>query len=236
MATVSKPPKICAYCGRTDELTKDHVPPKTIFGKPRPTDLITVVACRECNNANSMDEEYFRLKLCMGEQVGDDAVARNNREVVFRSLTRSQASRLKKSFIADTHRVELRTPSGIYTGTSFAFDVDLERIFRVVAKIVRGLYFHETGRRLDSGYDVDIHSDDTLRDEPAEILDWVRENILNPLANHSPTVIGGGTFLYRFHITEEDPFVSIWAFTFYQRMAFLGLTGLAETKGQLRSP
>jgi hypothetical protein len=40
--------------------------------------------------------------------------------------------------------------------------VDLKRVFRVVERTVRGLFFEETRRRLDPAYDVRVQSNDTL--------------------------------------------------------------------------
>lgn len=41
--------QLCCYCGVRKATTKDHIPPKSIFNKPRPCDLITVPYCFECN-------------------------------------------------------------------------------------------------------------------------------------------------------------------------------------------
>lgn len=49
----------CFNCGAPSE-TRDHVPPKGVFPAPRPKQLITVPACRKCNNSTKLDDEYFR--------------------------------------------------------------------------------------------------------------------------------------------------------------------------------
>lgn len=56
---------VCCYCGIKRATTKDHVPPKAIFTKPRPSDLITVPCCFECNNAASVSDEKFKAYLGM---------------------------------------------------------------------------------------------------------------------------------------------------------------------------
>jgi len=40
---------ICVYCGKKLPLTKDHIPPKNLYSKPRPSNLITVPCCEKCN-------------------------------------------------------------------------------------------------------------------------------------------------------------------------------------------
>lgn len=217
--------KGCVYCGSFDNVTDDHVPPRNVFSKPRPNNLITVPACQNCNSSASKDDEYFRLKLCMSEQVGDHPGAKVNRDIVFRSLNRIEALGLRKSFLSDIRMVQPRTQAGLYLGKKFAFDVDLQRIHRVVERTVRGLFFHETGQRLCPEYDVAIHSNDTLSENSANFLEELRKTILLPLAQIPPKVIGDEVFMYRFHVTQEDPFVSVWALTFYQSVPFLALTG-----------
>jgi hypothetical protein len=54
-------PVACAYCGSTSELTDDHIPPKNLFPKPRPENIITVKACKICVKDTSKDDEYFRM-------------------------------------------------------------------------------------------------------------------------------------------------------------------------------
>lgn len=218
----------CIYCGGQRELTNDHVPPKNLFPKPRPSNLITVPACTLCHSSTSKDDEYFRLKLCMSENVGDHPDADINRETILRSLNREQATGLKQSFFADIRKVQRKTNSGLYLRDTLAFNVDLERIFRVVIRTTRGLYYYEVGKRLNPNYDVDVHSDDTLINEPADVLENLEKNIIVPLFQKSPKVLGNDIFMYRYHITDEDPNFTVWALTFYGRVSFLVFTGPHE--------
>lgn len=217
--------KVCVFCGETNNVTDDHVPPKNIFPPPRPNNLITVPACIKCNSIISKDEEYFRLKLCMNQEVGDHPDAKRNREIIFRSLYRQEAKGLRNSFMKDTRKVQLKTPGGLYLDKRYIFDVDTERIFRVVKKIIRGLYYHETGNRLDNNCEVDVHSNDTLSDNSPEILQDLQNKILIPLSNKTPTIIGRQTFSYRFHIADENSYFSVWILTFYGNVNFLSFTG-----------
>jgi hypothetical protein len=54
----------CVYCGATENLTEDHVPPQCLFPKPRPR-LIKVPACKACHAPTSKDDEYFRMGVCI---------------------------------------------------------------------------------------------------------------------------------------------------------------------------
>src|SRR6266446_2126634 len=53
----------CYLCGATDRLTRDHIPPKGLFPRPRPSNLHTLPCCEPCNNRASADDEYFRLAV-----------------------------------------------------------------------------------------------------------------------------------------------------------------------------
>lgn len=60
----------CAICGKEEATTSDHIPPRGIFPKPRPSNLITVPTCFRCNHAGSKYDERFRVYLNM--EVGVD--------------------------------------------------------------------------------------------------------------------------------------------------------------------
>lgn len=53
--------KNCYLCNLTENLTKDHIPPKNLFPSPKPTDLITVWCCKKCNEKFSLIDESFRV-------------------------------------------------------------------------------------------------------------------------------------------------------------------------------
>jgi hypothetical protein len=53
--------KLCIYCQKNEATTVDHVPPKAMFPKPRPANLITVPCCDPCNKSFKNDDEYFLI-------------------------------------------------------------------------------------------------------------------------------------------------------------------------------
>ena len=100
-------------------------------------------------------------------------------------------------------------------------NVDLTRIFRVVERTVRGLYFHETGRRLAG--QVLVHSDDTLGGFSPDVLETFDNTIIQPLSLVQPKVIGSETFSYRYALTEIEH-ASAWRLTFYGGVPFLAMS------------
>lgn len=151
-----------------------------------------------------------------------------------RSLEKPEAGGLRRMVAKDLRRVEVWTPAGLFLGNRTGYDVDMVRIYRVVARTVRGLFFHEIRSRLDDDFDVEVFCDDRLNQEPPEVLQQLKDTIIHPLAGVQPVVIGDGVFMYRHLITPDNPDASAWALTFYQGKSFLALTGPKEPTVQER--
>jgi len=221
---------LCCYCRTSPAVSSDHVPPKTLFAKPRPSTLITVPACRGCHSGSwSKDDEYFRLVVALSEQTGANPEARRARESALRSLSRHQARGLRISFLSETSTVSLRSAAGLHLGRGLVYTVDLPRVFRVVERVVRGLHYHETGASLPAEHDVVVASDETLSSLPAEELAEYRMTIIEPLAQVPRTILADRVFWYRVaRVAQGAHELSVWALTFYASITFLALTGPAE--------
>jgi hypothetical protein len=194
-----------------------------LFPKPRPQ-LITVPACKRCHSPTHNDDGYFYQRVCINADAGGHPDAKRNLRPIMNSLQRPQFQGMAKTLMKDLREVWLRTPSGIYTERAQAFDVDLNRIFRVVERTVRGLFFAETKKRLDPAYCVRVESNDTLSRQAPDLLEHITRTILTPLSLRPAKVIGNEVFVYRYAITAEDPNASAWALTFYGNVPFLATT------------
>jgi hypothetical protein len=170
-----------------------------------------------------MDDEYFRLCLCMKEETGGHPDAKANLPTIFRSLNRPEAEGFKRAVLQSSFVVPQITPSGLYIGQRSGFNVDLTRLFRVVERTVRGLYFHETGKRIVRKYGVQVISDDSLRSTPRKHVRELQDTIVTPLAHTRAKVIGTA-FSYRFQIMPKPP-ISAWGLTFYNAVSFVALIG-----------
>jgi hypothetical protein len=138
-------PKRCYVCGKTAEetpegkLTKDHLPPKNLFPKPRPANLITVPCCYSCNNSAHNDDEYFRIAVsCMynadkiGKQLWKDKVVGST---VRKRRLRTSLDKLNASF----KRIALITPQGIEDAVEGALQA--APVKRVLLRITKGLLY-----------------------------------------------------------------------------------------------
>jgi hypothetical protein len=213
---------ICVYCGRRRRLTRDHIPPKNLFPKPLPVDLITVPSCTECNNEAAKDDEYFRMVVVMREDAGRHLEAQRAWGTVFRSLQRPEAVGLKTSLLRSLRPVSLRSPSGLYLGYKPGYTVDLDRLNRVATRIVKGLFFHERGYRLP-----DTHRAFGLVDPrliPDEQGVKSTATVLAALQTQQARTVGNGVFSYKFLFTEDESDSSVWLMSFYENLFAIGVT------------
>ena len=114
----------CAFCRGVIE-TRDHVPSRIFLDEPLPADLPVVPACLRCNNGISADEEYLACLLeCIISGTTDST--KLGRAKIRRSLEQHPHLQAK---LAAAHRQE--------DGKS-VFDIERERIERVLVKLARG--------------------------------------------------------------------------------------------------
>ena len=212
------PPQPCVYCGGKTDLTRDHIPPKSLFNKPRPP-LITVRACRRCNSGFSRDDDYFWLTLASRAETGANREALQASRRAIENLARGEAGGFRKAFLASIQSVELRTPAGLYIGDALAYDVSFSRLNRVAARITKGLFAHVTGTPLPSNYSATARA---LEGFTHDARDDVQRFISFTAA--SPACSISNVFSFRFRVLEDDPDASVCIFDVYETTAFLGLT------------
>ena len=166
--------KTCTYCGGTAS-TDDHVPPRRLFARPWPADLITVPSCQSCNGGAKKDDEYFIWALtCSASAVGDEAArARSQRfKLPVPPHRRTMVNRLWRSYLP----VMAVTPAGLAVGMTAGYRVETERLHRVLARIVRGLYFHETKERVAGAMKVFTSFEPPTARERAVVRGFLHEN------------------------------------------------------------
>jgi hypothetical protein len=217
MESTTKDIRECVHCGAIGPVTRDHVPPKALFGKPRPA-LPTVVSCEACNGGASDDDEYFRAMLLMHDTGGDHPDAVANRAAFFRSLARPKKLGFRKLILGGTRDVFVVAPDGVAERRG-AFEVEGARLARVATRVLRGMFYLKQGRRLRDEYVAQTALLGTREREDDEEM----RSLLGPALASPSTVIGAGVLEYWVHF-EPDPGWSIWLFRYYGEIDFLGLT------------
>lgn len=138
---------LCYNCGTREGTTKDHIIPKTLIPSPRPTNLLTVAACQECNGSFSKDEQYLRDRLAAVIGNPDD-YRQDMWDKAWQSMQQVRAKGRKIGVFRDVLQLDVAvlSPEGI---SDKGIRINKARVNRVVEKIVRGLYHHLFRRRLD---------------------------------------------------------------------------------------
>ncbi|MDB5348749.1 MAG: hypothetical protein JWP89_7126 [Schlesneria sp.] len=213
--------KLCVYCGNK-ATTRDHIPPKCLFPDPLPSDLITVPACHKCNAGESKDDEYFRARIVAKNECGSHKAAQQVAVKLFRSFERVQNAGFTRDFIDSIKDFDLCTPSGIYLGKATGYDVDHDRMLRVVRRIMIGLHFKEFGRGIPKNFEATVQGrsnvDPTELSVLKEVDDWVKKIV----SKRKPKRIGDGVFAYTYVSPDDRPDVTAWAMEFYESEVYLG--------------
>ena len=200
------PELICIYCSATNLIpTRDHVPPKCLFPKPRPLNLVTVPACPTCNQSFKLDDEYFRLMIAGEAAYSDQAATKIWTERVMLNT----GAGLRKSLLSQAQLYDRRTPGGLYLGKGIKVGFDSRRIRRVVERIAVGLMWHHYRQRLSPGAKVETHYRPNLIPFSGILMS-------SNLAN-----IGDTIFRYRYGRASDAQDSSLWGFQFYGRAHFI---------------
>ena len=214
---MKKKPKIgiCAICGSEAPLTKEHIPPKGIFLKPRPINTITIFTCEKCNQDTKLDDEYFRFWVAAVGEPDTKLGELWKKKVVGSSFERSPA--LLRKFQEDHlllrkhHSVDaLKTYDNKIVPEELldrCYMVEAERINKVATKIVRGLYFHHYNQIIPSNVEF------IVSDAPIDI------QILRMIIMSRKGMVGGeeGEFIYWYKFADHSNFHSKWVLLFYLR-------------------
>ncbi len=135
--------KTCYMC-RAPATSREHAPPKSFFPLAYRTNLVTVPSCDEHNLENSEDVEYVRNVI--SGQRSTNAVAAEAFETAKGSFDHSPA--LFAQTFGEVRKVVV---DGEETA---AFPLDLLRHRRVMCATAHALYFCDTGKRWDGGFQV----------------------------------------------------------------------------------
>lgn len=197
----------CIFCGSLHDLTSEHIPPKSIFPAPRPANLITVPACKTCNQGFQKDEEYFRLAIsCL---CGDSTKFQN---LILDNVTRQLTHQPK---LATTMQRDL-FPIKIDGEVLYGISSHNLRFDHIMQKIIKGLYFHEQGRRLPSNQHL------TWNFMDAKYMRTMGLATIQALQGSTAKDIASGVFQYTVRFSKNGN--SFWILNFYNSVGFFVVT------------
>ena len=207
--------KPCAICGKNPATTRDHIPPKGIFPKPRPNDLITIPACGPCNKSTSDFDEVFKVFMGIAGGHGPEG------ELMFKEQTihtLQHNQRLKREMASSVRDVFVKTPGGVILGKKPAIPLTSKAHDQIIENMIRGLHFHHTGNILGDQADIAINWHNCFPKIYNVQIDWITGDV------------GNGQFIYKFFTDPQEPFASVWIFQFFSR-AWSSGTALPKGKG-----
>lgn len=191
--------QLCSFCGKNKATTKDHLPPKAIFNKPLPSDLITVPSCFECNNNASKHDESFKTYLSLHvAKMGGEA------ERLFKERglsTTKHNNRLRRDILKNMSPVFITTKAGIIVDKAMSVLWDSDAHDATIERIVRGLFFY--------------HYKKIIADRATIQTYWFDGFPYHLPLPYYEVSIADGNFKYHYDKVDDGEFDSIWIFNFY---------------------
>lgn len=220
---ISVQDNVCIYCRVNTVDEDDHVPPRCLFQRPLPENLVKVPSCKTCNRRFGFDDEYFRDALALSTyEAPDPPELKTLHEAVRRSL-------LRKKFRPPARRILERSRAGWAPYRSPIVEevkllpINMKRIGRTVERVVHGLHFHETGRVLPPTYAPKVIHGGRMATVARLDLPFF-ERLFAPLDHAQWHTIGGRAFGYAVASASDDPDGTVWFLSFFGRLTFLAFT------------
>jgi len=200
---------MCVYCGSHEGLTRDHVPPRCLFGSkvPQGVDLVTVPCCERCRRGQGRYDEKLKLILAtMYRSYGNPVAEEICRGSLKRALRRPEAGALARA-VDGAKPIELVTPAGLFLGDALQVEIMDAGVHQVMERIVRGLYWKEFEERVPDGQEVQVYE---MLPQPEDVRpECLTVRVVDPVV-----------FIYAFARTDDTPPCSLWLLEFYQGKCF----------------
>ena len=211
MITSDLPPhkiKCCYLCRSTANLTRDHVPPANLFPEPRPSNLITVLCCKTCNQGFSKFDEQFRFFVSSFANVSDIGKAIRREKVFAGSFVRSPA--FKSQMASHVFSGSVQTALGAKPAPLIQ-----------VAREVYDPYLVRLTKGLLANYypDLDYFN---LRFEVDDLNQFVGQHptFKDETSKMTADQRGDGVFRFWRRVNNEDRATGFWIYQFYEAALF----------------
>lgn len=206
---IKKLRNICVYCGLKAD-TKDHIPTKNLFQSTSGISFITVPSCRKCNSGFQKDEEFFRQLLASILYKQSPVASFLLHNPIARSMKRKPA--LGMQMFKQMNLVDHYSKGRIYLGKKTAIHItkkDHQRIFNVLDKYIKGLYYHHFNKMIPDGWAVKHHW----------LMEKFEEKVVDTLKDMRWERVKEDTFVYGFSSVPKTH-QSIWCLIFFGQPLF----------------
>jgi hypothetical protein len=175
--------------------------------------MVTVPACRRCNQEKAKNDHYLRDVLILDSLGSLSPVARILFDGKVKRAIRSNRSEVARVAVSQGSFQPNYTPAGIYLGHRYSFPLDGERIEQIFSWLVKGLYFRIRKRRLRDDCEFDIRRW-SVQDFGGA---WEQLQISG---FNGPYALGEGVFRFIFMYAEEEPSCALFWLFFYDRICY----------------
>ena len=213
------PAQTCIYCLSDRELTEDHVPPECLFDDVPRVELIAVPSCRKCNGMFARDDEFLRDIIVAATAGRNMPELVAPRAAMQRSLARTKFAGPIKGMLKRARYTWASIGGSQILQPATALPVNSKRLHNVVQRIVRGLFFHETGRVIPPDYQITVADPNLLRTVASYDRPYF-QNLIGAAFAGKERAVGGRRFGYSYHVLRDDPLASVWLLSFLGALIF----------------
>ena len=210
-----KKPKIgtCSICGnRNVKLTKDHVPPQTIFLSPHPDNMIDVPACDTCNGGSSILDQRFGVYVAMHCAPFHESA---KKLFLFNTLaTLNENKKLHRTIKTGLQPAHITYANGDVDTNASILQWDSVSFDSVIERTVRGLYWKHYKTILGNNAIVEVQFHNKIPDKFISLSSPFHQNQIGY----------DGEVIYKYLRDENNPFFSIWVLQFYYSLFAAGIT------------
>jgi hypothetical protein len=226
---------MCAYCGTRPGIQIEHVIARQFFYVSPPT-FVKVPACLECNQKRGdggpidiqLDENYLRNVLCCSAKGNQSATAKSLLNGPIRRSFDAKRGDTAPILVTTTWKAEL-SPDGFLIERPDTFVLKWSRIYRVIRKITRGLYYHHVGKVLSADYDVYYYPFWTDKQ-----FNQFKESLSETGSAQSSTLGQNVDFQYHHTVDGDDIYTTHWLMRFYGGFGCFAFTRRKDDPGKFR--
>ncbi len=216
---VSRRPKSdkCAYCGtrQAHPGKGDHVPPRSVFVKPRPSNMITVPACRPCNKGFSDIDEEFRVALSLLVGVNTPESKAFWRNHALPTIRHNQ--RINRAVLGRLREVDVRSEGGVLIGCAGVVPLSVATHNAFIERVVRGLFYHCYGEPLGPAVKFQIFAQGYNSQNVPELIRAYGKYC-------SAGSVGEIQFRYMYARADDAPLGTMWFLEFHGKHLVAAIT------------
>jgi len=216
----------CIYCFNPNSSSRDHIPPLSLWGGEKDSDMITVPCCEDCRISQQGDDEYLRTLLSIS--IGSDRLPSGQRAI--EKTLREFARRSSRAGVSSSYLNASIKPFYTNTGSNLGkipqAKIESLRLNRIAWRMHRGLLFHHYGQLIPAesvNFEIQLISGTTILEKG---LAEARKDL--DITNFPGMIISniGDGSVVQYHVLrfEENHLCTLSRMLFYKSVAIICLS------------